>query len=766
MIFYNLPQNYSNILESFGKTVNEFLKGKIEAENFKAVRVPFGIYEQRDKERFMVRVRLAGGIINPGQLLKISDISNKYGGEYLHLTTRQDIQIHDVKAENILHILDELKAVNLTSKGGGGNTVRNIVMDHEAGFSKSEAFDVTPVVKTLTEDLIAEENSYNLPRKFKVSFSTDEKDNSFAKISDVGLFAKLKNGKKGFSVYVAGGLGKRIRVADKLFDFIEVNELYPVVSAIKSVFFKYGNRKNRNTARLRFLYESIGKEKFLEYFNDEIKQISSRDYNSIYTSYTPEKYNELPISSPAEPLDGNYSYWLKNCVSGQNQKGLSSIILHVKRGDLSLGDAKKIATFARDFGVNTIRVLNTQNIKLVNIPDQYLPDVYNLTHSLNSILSLPRVIAEVVGCKGSATCQLGICRPPGLLNKLYETVKSKNIQYSKTLRIHISGCQNSCGKHQIADIGFAGKAKKYENHYYPAYSVYLLGKNTETYTAFGEKIGEIPAKNGVDFLIELIDRFENYKSESFSDFVSEKLEDLKNLVEKHAQIQSFDTDKNYYYDFDSDKKFDIKDLGHGECSASFYEIIETYVGIIEKSLKETENTEDSAPDKYYDLLIRSVKVLLFLRGFDIADVQELSEKLVEEYITPGALDKKFTKIREIITNRSVASNKDLVLEFINKVLWIYRNAGNNLSLDFIFNTPKASTEVSRLKDYRGVACPMNFVKIKVDLAGMNTGETLEVYLDEGSPIENVPRSIAGEGYDVLEKKKIENYWSIKILKNH
>ena len=766
MLFYDLPKDYDNDILNFKNSVENFLNGKIGADNFKAVRVPFGIYEQRKKGAFMVRVRVSGGIISPEQLLKIAETSRKYGSEYLHLTTRQDIQIHNVKIENIIEILEELKKVGLSSKGGGGNTVRNIVMDHEAGFSEDEPFDITPVVKALTEDLIAEEDSYNLPRKFKISFSVNEKDNSFAKISDVGLFAKIKDGRKGFSVYVAGGLGKKARIADKLFDFIELNQLYPVVSAVKSIFFKYGNRKNRNAARLRFLYESVGKEKFLEYFNDEIKNFPPKNYELLYQSYAPEKYNKLPDFTPEVPLGDGYLYWFKNYVFRQKQEGLFSVILPVRKGDLSLEDAEKIALFGGKFGINTLRILNSQDIKLVNIPNIYLPDVYNLSVKLDSVLLLPRVITGAVGCKGSATCQLGICRPPGLLNELYKAAADRNLKYTKSLRIHVSGCQNSCGKHQIADIGLSGKAKKYDGHYYPAYVVYLNGKDSEKETIFGEKIGEIPAKVTVDFLLELLDKFEEFNSGDFSDFVKEKQAELKILIEKYTQIPSFDENAYYYYDFDSDKKFDIGDLGHGECSASFYEVIENYISIIEKSLKQIENSQNLDEAKLQDLLIKSLKILLFFKGFDIPDNKELGERFVEEYVSPGALDKKFAVISQIINSGDVSENREISLEFVNKVLWIYKNAGDNLSLNFMFNPMKKAAEANRLKDFRGVPCPMNFVKIKVELSGMKTGETLEAYLDDGPPIENVPKSLAAEGYEVLEKTKIENYWSIRILKNH
>lgn len=766
MLFYDLPKDYDNTILNFKNSVENFLNGKIGADNFKAVRVPFGIYEQREKGSFMVRVRISGGIISPEQLLKIAETSRKYGSGYLHLTTRQDIQIHNVKIENIIEILEELKKVGLSSKGGGGNTVRNIVMDHEAGFSETEPFNITPVVKALTEDLITEEDSYNLPRKFKISFSVNEKDNSFAKISDVGLFAKIKDGRKGFSVYMAGGLGKKARIADKLFDFIELNQLYPVVSAVKSIFFKYGNRKNRNAARLRFLYESMGKGKFLEYFNDEITNFPQKNYELLYQSYAPEKYNKLPDFTPDTLLEDAYPYWFKNYVSRQKQEGLFSVIIPVGKGDLSLEDAEEIALFGGKFGINNLRILNSQDIKLVNIPNIYLPDVYNLSLKLDSVLLLPRVITGAVGCKGSATCQLGICRPPGLLNKLYETTMDKNLKYAKLLKIHISGCQNSCGKHQIADIGLSGKAKKYDGHYYPSYVVYLNGKNSEKETIFGEKIGEIPAKVTVDFLLELLDKFEEFDSEDFSDFVKKKQAELKILIEKYTQIPSFDENTYYYYDFDSNKKFDIRELGHGECSASFYEIIENYISIIEKSLKQIENSQNLNEGEYQDLLIKSVRILLFFKGFDIVNTQELGKKFVEEYITPGALDKKFAVISQIINSGDVSENREISLEFVNKVLWIYKNAGDNLSLNFMFNPMKNATEANRLKDFRGVPCPMNFVKIKVELAGMKTGETLEAYLDDGSPIENVPRSLAAEGYEVSEKTKIENYWSIRILKNN
>ena len=201
---YTLPATLSDDIQYFGSLIDEFTEGRIEPVKFKGTRVPMGIYEQRKDGTFMVRIRCAGGFITPVQLKKVAEIAHKYNSELLHITTRQELQIQNLALKDTLLVLQNLKEIGLASKGGGGNTVRNILASVDSGISSDEVFDVLPYAENLTSKLIAEPDSFTLPRKFKIAFSTSDKDTGYAAFNDLGFIATIKNNMRGFKVFIGG----------------------------------------------------------------------------------------------------------------------------------------------------------------------------------------------------------------------------------------------------------------------------------------------------------------------------------------------------------------------------------------------------------------------------------------------------------------------------------------------------------------------------------------------------------------------------------
>jgi len=199
---YTLPATLTDDIQYFGTLIDEFNNGRIEPVKFKATRVPMGIYEQRKDGTFMVRIRCAGGYITPKQLERVGEIAHEHQSELLHLTTRQEIQIQNIELKDTLPILSKLQEIGLASKGGGGNTVRNIMASVESGISKDDVFDVLPYAVDLTSKLIAESDSFTLPRKFKIAFSSSDEDTGFSSFNDLGFIARIRDGKGGFRVTI------------------------------------------------------------------------------------------------------------------------------------------------------------------------------------------------------------------------------------------------------------------------------------------------------------------------------------------------------------------------------------------------------------------------------------------------------------------------------------------------------------------------------------------------------------------------------------
>ncbi|GAG34337.1 unnamed protein product, partial [marine sediment metagenome] len=228
---YRLPDSLAEDLENLREIIDKFGKGEISETRFRAFRVPQGIYEQREAGKYMLRVRLPAGMILPQQMRSVAGVSKKYGNRIIHVTTRQDVQVHRVSLENMYPALAALRQAGLSTKGGGGNTVRNITSCYDAGVCTTEVFDVSSYAVALTEFMLADPLSFELPRKYKIAFSGCSRDCAGATVSDVGFIAKRQNGKQGFSAYAGGGMGAYSKVGDLLEEFVPDGEVHLVAEA-------------------------------------------------------------------------------------------------------------------------------------------------------------------------------------------------------------------------------------------------------------------------------------------------------------------------------------------------------------------------------------------------------------------------------------------------------------------------------------------------------------------------------------------------------
>ncbi|UCD59051.1 MAG: nitrite/sulfite reductase, partial [Candidatus Hydrogenedentota bacterium] len=270
---YHVPDRAAAELEKLREMAEQFKGGELSAARFQAFRVPMGVYEQRESGTFMLRVRLPAGGTLPHQMRGLARVAKKYGNGILHVTTRQDIQVHRVPLDGIYPALVALLEVGLSTKGGGGNTVRNITACYDSGVCQKEAFDVAPYAVALTEFLLPDRLSFELPRKYKIAFSGCSMDCAGATVNDLGFIAKRRGDGLWFSVYVGGGMGAHSRVADLLEEFVPASEFYLLAEAVKRVFDRHGNRKNKRKARLRFLIEQIGFEPFRRLYEGELTKL-------------------------------------------------------------------------------------------------------------------------------------------------------------------------------------------------------------------------------------------------------------------------------------------------------------------------------------------------------------------------------------------------------------------------------------------------------------------------------------------------------------
>jgi len=745
---YEIPLNLDLEIQALEELIAKFRRGEISAQELKAHRVPFGVYEQREPETYMCRIRCSGGIVTPKQLAGVAEIAAQYALDKLHITTRQELQIHYVKLDDLITVIRALEKIGLVTRGGGGNTVRNIAVGEDAGIDPQEAFDVSGYAVALTSRLISEADSWNLPRKFKIAFSGSAKDKGYATITDLGFISRIKDGKKGFKVYIAGGLGAKAAIGQLLFDFIPEEELYNVTKAAKGLFWKYGNRKNKHSARLRFLWKTLGEEEFKKKFQEEYQQVKQQGFKplALVDLENRPQVSGLTIEAPQDQ-DG-FLLWKKRCLREQKQKGLFSVLLGVELGFINAALAKKLALFFGAFGENSIRMTKEQNFLFRNVPEKYLANVYNFLKSSLPDFNQPVILSRIISCAGASTCQLGICLSRQAVKALISTLKEAKLDWEKLedFKINVSGCPNSCGQHQAADLGFFGKASRKGDHLYPAYNVAAGAKVADGKTSFAVISGEIAAKD----LPQMV-----------KEFLESNQPDLKVILAKYSQVPDFAANKDYYYDWGSDQVFSLAGRRGGECSAGIFDLIELDL----QNIKEARKSGLLAPLVFY-----ASRALLITRGVEPKDQAQAFSAFDEHFIQTGLVDasyRELLKIAQAGDDQGLLKRKPEVHNLAQRIELLYEYMDNA----FNFKIPESAAPgkpeavaAAVVKDFRGVGCPMNFVKTKMELAKLESGQILEIWLDDGAPIENVPGSVMAEGHKVISQAKTGNYWIVRIEK--
>jgi sulfite reductase (ferredoxin) len=682
---YKLPTTLTEDIAYFGTLIDDFHQGKIEPVKFKGTRVPMGIYEQRKDGTYMVRVRCTGGFISPEQLKQVALTAQHHNSTLLHITTRQEIQIHHISIDQVKTILPELQTVELSSKGGGGNTVRNFLVDVNSGISTSEVFDVLPYAVDLTTRLIAEPDSFTLPRKLKIAFSTSQTNADFALINDLGFVATIKDGKRGFKVYLGGSVASNPTLGWELFDFAPEAELFNIAIAAKQFFNQHGNRKNKHKARIRYIFFKEGIEKTKELFFNYYNEIKA----NANTVYTPNKLvfeYKTPAFAAIQNNSTAFESWKKNTVSAQKQAALFSIIIPFDNGNTDSDTLLKIAEFADAFGNDVLRFTARQQLQLRNIPEAYLPNVYQLLAQLNINTTLPWVANNVVSCTGADTCRLGICLPKGAATALRKQLGKSTLKLDELngLQINISGCPNSCAQQIWSDIGFQGRVGRNERMY-AAYNVFV-GADKGVNAQLGEAIGAVSARDLPQFTEEVLAGYLAVKNETgtFKQYLeADGKANIQALVEKYKNVPGFAEDKNYYYDWGSEELFSVANKGPAECSAGLFDMIDVDLKFINEGIKqlETETDERNINLVLYDIIFSSSRMLLVTRGAEPKTVSESFSLFIDKFINDGLVSDAFTdlvKTAEATSGFNFATRKQEIFDLANAVKALYEGMDDSL----------------------------------------------------------------------------------------
>jgi sulfite reductase (ferredoxin) len=585
----------------------------------------------------MQRIKIPAGGLNAAQLETLADLAEEYSDGIAHITTRQDVQLHYVQIEDTPSIMRRLGAANITTREACGNSVRNVTACPYAGVCPDEVFDVTPYSRALSKFLLGHPDTQNFGRKFKHSFSgCAQHACGLASMHDMGMVAvtRTENGKekRGFEVCVGGGLGA-VPYQAKLFDsFVPQEELLPLAQSIGRVFAALGEKKNRSRARIKFLVQDLGIEKFKELVLEDRKKLP---HDPRWTEYieAAENFQEAPLrpGGPA-PLLGSAAFqrWVKTNTRAQKQQGYTVVTVALPLGDISANQLRSLADIARRFTKETIRSTVEQNIVLRWVSQSDLIELHKALDAAGLGDPGAGSVVDIAACPGTDTCKLGISSSRGLAAELRKRLAEKNFQLDDNvvkLHIKISGCFNSCGQHHVADLGFYGVSRKMSGYAVPHFQVVLGGEWEHNASSYGLPVIAIPSKNIPEVVQRLTDRYaaDRKDAESFKDFIARtgKVE-LKKMLEDLARAPLDPRDRSFFQDWGDPREYTLSDMGIGECAGEVVSSVEFDLADAERQLFEAQvameagNIEQAGKTAYRSM-VQAAKALVKIESSGIAD---------------------------------------------------------------------------------------------------------------------------------------------------
>jgi sulfite reductase (ferredoxin) len=585
------------------KKIELFQNGKIDEEKFRSLRLARGIYGQRQEGVQMIRIKLPYGKVKSNQLRRISDVSDEYSRGRLHITTRQDIQIHYVDINRTPELWSELDKDDVTIREACGNTVRNITASELAGIDFNEPFDVSPYADAMFRFFLRNPICQEMGRKFKVSFSSSDEDTGLSYMHDLGFIAKIENGVRGFKVMIGGGLGSQPREADVLYDFLPTDKIIPTMEGVVRVFDRYGERKSRAKARMKFLIKDIGLDAFIKLVEEEQNAIEHKSVAIDASAYPVLK----PVSVEAPKVDIKdqkaFDLWKSTNLIPQKQEGYLAIGIKVLLGDFYTDKARLLADLVEKYAAGEIRLSLRQNIVIPFVKEDLVPFFYTELEKLGFVEAGYNKAVDITACPGTDTCNLGIASSTGIADELERVIKTEYPQYltKDDLVIKISGCMNACGQHNMANIGFQGMSVRTPDKLVaPALQVLLGGGNLGNGKGvFADKVVKVPSKRGPEALRRILNDFEaNANGKTFYEYYQVTGEryfyDLLNDLQDVTNLTQDD-----FIDWGTNEDY-VKEIGIGECAGVVIDLIAT---LFFESEEKIENAKISFDNKVYSSAI-------------------------------------------------------------------------------------------------------------------------------------------------------------------
>ncbi|WP_447978741.1 sulfurtransferase TusA family protein [Candidatus Nitrospira bockiana] len=798
-----VPPEILDEIETFEGEVRRLKAGEVPADVFKPFRLQHGIYGQRQPGAQMFRIKIPFGGLTANQLRRVAELADRYATGVAHVTTRQDIQLHFVLLDDVPTMMRQLAEVGLTTREACANTVRNVTACHLAGVCAGEVFDVTPYAKTVALHLLRNPLNQSLPRKFKIAFSGCRHDCALTPIHDIGLLAARRDdGAIGFRMAVGGGLGSAPRIAQVLRDFVPIDELIPSIEAVLKVFDALGNRKNRNKARMKFVIDKLGFPEFKRRWEEAYVAMGHARPNGAPVRLLSHEDHPTPLIMPRSAKasgngdaagngngagqDGAYEAWKRTNVLRQKQDGYAAVMIKLPMGDITASQMYAVADLAETYSNGNLRTTINQNLIIRWVPEGRVEDLYHelAAHGLSDPGA--ELVEDIIACPGTDTCGLGITSSKGLARAMAEIFPPGHVPDDLAgVSVKISGCHNSCAQHHIATIGLHGVGKRIGDHFAPHYELHLGGRVNGT-AKIGQMTVKLPAKNvpaAVSHLLAVYRR-DRRQGESFPAFIDRAGKAaLKDELIGFTIVPPFEEDPSYYYDWEGEHEFVLEDLGPGECAGGALEMIDNRMLEAEQELYQARLLTDKhqygiAVNKAYRAVLAAVKALLVTEGLDPAtDADTLTEferRLAPRGILPATYRTLAADIGDLGPKEPSPDFVRGKIAFAQGFVEACRAATEQMGKDLKLKSDSGASEApgqpgdghreqgrapettaAPVYDLRGVACPLNYVKTKLKLEMMEAGERLEVWLDAGEPIKNVPMSLRNDGHTILAQEPLE-----------
>jgi sulfite reductase (ferredoxin) len=576
------------------KKIREFREGKMADEKFRSLRLARGVYGQRQQGVQMVRIKLPYGKMSFAQWKRIAEVTDEFSTGNIHLTTRQDVQIHFVSLDRTPELWSVLEQDSLTIREACGNTVRNVTGSDTAGVDIDEPFDITPYAHAIFEYFLRKPFGQELGRKMKIAVSGSEKDTALAFMHDIGIIPRIKtvDGKeiRGFKVVVGGGLGAQPFLAKTTHEFLEENLLIPYIEAVIRVFDRHGERSSRHKARIKFLVHQIGIDSFNELVVAEQKAVTNKTF-----VIDRNRFDEVVLPTSIVPVEKvdiknqlNFEIWKKTNLKKQKQDGYYLAYIRVPNGNISSDTSRRLIEKLQPVIADDIRITISQNLQLRYIKAEHVAYVYSVLEAENLAGAGYGSAADIVSCPGTDTCNLGIASSTGLTKVLSQLIEDEFPEFLEEagLDIRVSGCMNSCGQHGIGTIGFHGSSMKVDGKVIPAVQVLIGGGNLGSGEGrVSNKVIKLPSKRGPETVRTLLNDFKENRQgkETYLEYtfrLGEKY--FYNLLKPLADTTTLIAED--FIDWGHAESFATA-IGVGECAGVMVDLVGTLIFEAEEKIE-------------------------------------------------------------------------------------------------------------------------------------------------------------------------------------